>query len=135
MEPNLPRRTAVVSWILQLLAAAILGQTLVFKFTGAPESRWIFEQLGAEPWGRWGSGVAELSAIVLLLVPRTAAMGALLTLGLMAGAIGAHLTRLGIEVQGDGGTLFALASVAFLAAAAVAWLRRAQVPVVGPSLV
>ena len=134
MEQKLSGRSAGVSWILQLLAAAILGQTLAFKFTGAPESRWIFEQLGAEPWGRWGSGVAELAAVLLLLVPRTAALGALLGAGLMAGAIGAHLTRLGIEVQGDGGTLFVLAVVTLLATASVAWIRRAQLPLIGPAL-
>jgi hypothetical protein len=131
MEQKLSGRSAGVSWILQLLAAAILGQTLAFKFTGAPESRWIFEQLGAEPWGRWASGTAELVAVVLLLVPRTAALGALLALGVMAGAIGSHLTRLGIEVGGDGGTLFALALVTTAASATVAWIRRAELPLVG----
>jgi hypothetical protein len=125
------RKAAVASWTAQVVAAAILGQTLLFKFTGAPESRAIFEALGAEPWGRWASGAAELLAVVLLLVPRTAALGAALSLGVMAGAIGAHLTKLGIEVQGDGGTLFALALVTTAASATVAWLRRADLPLLG----
>ena len=134
MQSKLSRKSNLTSWVLQLIAAAILGQTLVFKFTGAPESRWIFEQLGVEPWGRWASGVAELVAVVLLLTPRAAHLGALLGLGVMAGAIGAHLTRLGIEVQGDGGTLFALAIVTSVACATVAWIRRARVPILGPAL-
>jgi len=128
---DLSRAQTIASWIFQLVAAAILGQTLFFKFTGAPESRYIFETLGAEPWGRLGSGALELVAVILLLVPRTAGAGAVLALGLMTGALGAHLTRLGIEVQGDGGLLFALAITVFVSALVVAWLRRAAIPVVG----
>jgi len=128
---DLSRAQTIASWIFQLVAAVILGQTLFFKFTGAPESRYIFETLGAEPWGRLGSGALELVAVILLLVPRTAGAGAVLALGLMTGALGAHLTRLGIEVQGDGGLLFALAITVFVSALVVAWLRRAAIPVVG----
>lgn len=118
----------VLSWALQVAVAAILLQTLFFKFTGAEESVYIFSTLGVEPWGRLGSGVLELVAALLLLVPATAPFGALLTMGLMAGAIGSHLTILGIEVQGDGGLLFGLALTAFAASAAVLLIRRAQVP-------
>ena len=92
-----------------VIAAVILLQTLYFKFTAAAESVWIFEKLGAEPVGRIGSGVIELIAAALLIMRPTAWMGALLALGTMAGAILSHLTILGIEVMGDGGTLFALA--------------------------
>lgn len=120
-----------VSWVLQVAAAAILLQTLFFKFTGAEESVYIFTTLGVEPWGRIGSGVAELVAAVLLLVPATAPLGALMALGVMAGAILSHLTVLGIEVKGDGGLLFGLALVVFLASAIVLFLRRGQLPVVG----
>lgn len=120
-----------VSWIAQIVAAAILLQTLFFKFTGAPESIYIFETLGAEPWGRIGSGVVELMAGLLLLTPSRAALGAVLGAGVMVGAIGSHLTKLGIEVQGDGGTLFAMACVVLLCCLTVAWLRRDSLPIVG----
>lgn len=110
----------------RLVAAGILGQTLFFKFSGAAESRWIFETLGAEPWGRLGTGALEAVAVVLLLLPRTAALGALLATGLMAGAIGSHLTLLGIEVQGDGGLLFALACVTAACGAGVVLRRRQE---------
>jgi hypothetical protein len=126
-ESALAGRANLVSWICQLAAAAIMAQTLYFKFTGAPESVYIFSTLGAEPWGRLGSGALELVAAVLLAVPRTAVFGALLGVGLMTGAIGAHVTRLGIEVQGDGGLLFVLALATFLASATVAVLRRRQI--------
>lgn len=120
-----------VSWAAQIVVAAILLQTLFFKFTGAPESVYIFETLGLEPWGRIGSGIAELAASSLLLLPATAALGALIALGVILGAIGAHLTRLGIEVQGDGGLLFALALVVLAGSLTVLWLRRRELPVVG----
>jgi putative oxidoreductase len=113
-----------LDWMVRLVAAVILLQTLFFKFTGAPESVYIFTTLGAEPWGRFGSGVAELIASGLLLWSGTAGFGGVLAMGLMAGAIGSYLTRLGIEVQGDGGLLFALACVVFLCGAATAWLHR-----------
>lgn len=120
-----------VSWALRLVVAAILLQTLFFKFTGAPESRYIFQTLGAEPWGRIASGVLELIAGVLLLIPSAAGLGAVLALGLISGAIAAHLTKLGIEVQGDGGLLFYLALAVFAGSLAIAWIHRRQIPVVG----
>ncbi|WP_339606397.1 DoxX family protein [uncultured Roseivirga sp.] len=103
----------IVSWILRLLAALIMLQTLFFKFTGAEESIYIFTQVGMEPWGRYMTGVVELIASVLLLTNRYE-WGALLGLGTISGAILFHLTKLGIEVQGDGGYLFALAIVVFV---------------------
>ena len=128
---NLSRTHTMVSWALQLLAAGILLQTLFFKFTGAEESVYIFSTLGAEPWGRIGSGVVELVAALLLLVPATAAFGAGLAMATMAGAIASHLLFLGIEVKGDGGLLFALALTVFGSSAIVLLIRRAQIPFVG----
>lgn len=109
---------------MQLAAAGILAQTLFFKFTAAEESVYIFTKLGMEPWGRIGSGVAELFAAVLLLNPRTAWLGALLALGVITGAIGSHLTKLGIVVKDDGGLLFGLACVVFVCSLGVLALRR-----------
>jgi uncharacterized membrane protein YphA (DoxX/SURF4 family) len=117
----------LLKWALRIIAAIILLQTLYFKFTGAPESVYIFTTLGIEPWGRIGSGVAELIASILLLIPRTTWMGAGLALGTMLGAIGSHLTKLGIEVQGDGGQLFILAVLVALCAAGLLWMEREAV--------
>ena len=128
---NLSRTHTMVSWILQLLAAGILLQTLFFKFTGAEESVYIFSTLGAEPWGRVGSGAIELIAALLLLVPAAVPFGAALTMATMTGAIASHLLFLGIAIKGDGGLLFALALIAFGSSAIVLFLRRAQVPIVG----
>jgi len=121
----------VASWVLQLVVAGILLQTLFFKFTGAAESVYIFSTLGAEPWGRVGSGVVELIAAILLLVPATTTIGAALALAVITGAILSHLTVLGIEVQGDGGLLFGLAITVFVASGAILLLRRGEIPVVG----
>src|ERR1700757_5134045 len=102
---------AVLSWVLRITAAVILLQTLFFKFTAAPESVYIFTKVGAEPWGQIGSGIVELIAAILLLIPRYSWLGSLLAMGMMAGALATHLTVLGIEVQGDKGLLFGLALV------------------------
>ncbi|HSM13841.1 MAG TPA: DoxX family protein [Thermoanaerobaculia bacterium] len=134
MDSQLSKGQRTMSWIAQLVVAVILLQTLFFKFTAAPESVYIFETLGLEPWGRIGSGVAELVAAVLLLVPASAAVGALVALGVIVGAIGAHLTKLGIEVQGDGGLLFGLALVVLAGSLTVLWLRRRQLPWLGARL-
>lgn len=133
---SLPKKQNLLSWILQILVAVILLQTLFFKFSGAAESVYIFSQLGAEPWGRIGSGLVELIASVLLLVPRTVALGALLALGTMAGAMMAHLTQLGIKLTavGDNGELFGLAMIAFLASTIILFLRRREIPIVGERL-
>jgi|SRR5579885_1878826 uncharacterized membrane protein YphA (DoxX/SURF4 family) len=124
----------VVSWILRITAAIILLQTLYFKFTGAPESVYIFTKVHAEPWGRIGSGVMELIASILLLTPRYTWLGSLLAAAATAGAILSHLTLLGIEVQGDKGLLFALAIIVFLASMITLFLHRRQIPLVGDKL-
>lgn len=123
---TLGRRLVILSWFLQLVCAAILFQTLFFKFTAAEESVYIFKTLGMEPWGRIGSGVAELIACIMLLIPRTAALGALLSLGVISGAIASHLGKLGVVVKDDGGLLFALAMVVFACSLAVLLIRRRQ---------
>lgn len=120
----------IASWVLRLTAAVILLQTLFFKFTGARESVYIFSTLGAEPWGRIGSGIAELIAALLILWPRTVAYGAAFSLAIISGAIFSHLTKLGIAIPAvdDHGELFALAVVVFVCSAATLLLHRAQLP-------
>lgn len=98
-----------VTWLLRIVAAVILLQTLYFKFTGHPESVALFTKLGVEPWGRIGTGVIELVAGILLLLPATVFIGAFLGNGLMSGAILSHLTVIGISSGDDGGQLFIMA--------------------------
>jgi len=128
---EMSKSQTILSWCLQLVVAGILLQTLFFKFTAAEESVYIFTRVGAEPWGRIGSGVLELIAAVLLLVPALVPYGAVLTLGAMSGAILSHLTVLGIEVKGDGGLLFALALTCFTGSLIILTLRRSEIPIIG----
>ena len=120
----------ILSWILQVVAAIILLQTLFFKFTGAKESIYIFTRVGMEPWGRIGSGVAELIIACLLLYPRTTVYGAVGGIMVMAGAILAHLTVLGISVENDGGFLFALALAVFFSCIGLVALHRYELPLI-----
>jgi hypothetical protein len=135
----------VLSWACRIIAAVILLQTLFFKFTGAPESVYIFTKLGTfvhtylafapvsaiEVSGRIGSGIMELIAAALLLTPRFVWAGAVLGIAATGGAIASHLTFLGIEVQGDKGLLFGLAVIVFVTSAIALFLHHAQIPVIG----
>ena len=88
-----------IAYIIAGLAAAFLmAQTLYFKFSGSAESIYIFKTVGMEPWGRWLIGTLEFIAAVFLLIPNTVWAGGVLAVGLMMGAIGMHLTILGIEI-------------------------------------
>ena len=113
-------------WVLRILAAVIMLQTLYFKFTGAEESVYIFSSLGIEPWGRILTGILELIASILILWPRTTGIGALLAMCLMGGAILSHLAILGIDVMNDGGQLFIYALIVLFASLYIAWTGRAQ---------
>jgi hypothetical protein len=115
--------------ILSLLAAIILLQTLYFKFTGAEVSMYIFSKLGAEPYGRIGTGILELIAGGLLLFRRTSLYGAIFGLGIISGAIASHLLILGIDIMGDGGHVFYLALIVFVSCLAVIVLRWSEVKV------
>jgi uncharacterized membrane protein YphA (DoxX/SURF4 family) len=115
------------TWLLRLLAALIMLQTLYFKFTAAEESVYIFSQLDMEPYGRIGIGVMELIASLLILVPKTTAIGAVLAIGLMCGAVFLHLTKLGIEVMGDGGQLFIYALLVLFAGIGLLIIHRQQI--------
>jgi uncharacterized membrane protein YphA (DoxX/SURF4 family) len=117
----------IFSWVLRLIAAFIMVQSLFFKFSAAPESIYIFSTLGMEPWGRIGTGVIELIASVLILIPRTTWLGALIGIGTMSGAIFFHLTKLGVEVQGDGGQLFIYAVITLVNCILLAWLEWNQI--------
>jgi len=124
----------IIAWICRVTAAVILLQTLFFKFTAAPESVYIFTKVGLEPWGRIGSGIAELLAAIFILVPTTTWLGAGLALAVMAGAIFSHLTVLGIVVMNDGGLLFGLALAVAACSVALLFLQRRRLPIIGAYL-
>jgi hypothetical protein len=126
----------LIPWAAQVAVAGILAQTLFFKFTYAPESQVIFHDRGGRPAATL-VGIVELVCVVLLLIPRTAALGALLSLLVIGGALYTHLTSLGIAVtdpasgESDGGLLFGLAVAVAAGALVVLAFRRHQLPWVG----
>src|SRR5215471_210776 len=130
------RAFVLTSWALRLIVAVILFQTLFFKFSAAKESVYIFSTLGMEPWGRIGSGVFELVAGILLLIPATVTFGALMALAVTGSAIVFHLTRLGVALTavGDNGELFALAVVVVLCSGGVLLLHRQELSWIARSL-
>jgi uncharacterized membrane protein YphA (DoxX/SURF4 family) len=117
----------ILYWIVRIIPAVILLQTLFFKFTASEESVYIFTKMGMEPWGRIGTGITELIASVLLLIPATSWLGALLGTGLMTGAIGSHLTVLGIEVMGDGGLLFIYGWVVMICCIIILFINKSVI--------
>jgi uncharacterized membrane protein YphA (DoxX/SURF4 family) len=119
-------KTKIFLWVLRIIAATIMLQTLYFKFTGQPESVLLFTKLGMEPWGRIGTGIVELIASILLLFPRTTLLGALVGLGLMCGAIFFHLTKLGINFGGDS-LLFIYAVIVFIACSLLIIVNKRQI--------
>ena len=144
MEP-ISKPLRVTSWVLQIVIAVILGQTLFFKFTGAPETKALFEVLGAEPIGRYATACAELLAVVLLLIPRTSVIGAVVSLGVISGAILSHLTKLGVSIDPQklgnpnleplaGPSLFVMAVIVLVGSICVLFIRRTQLPLIGRRL-
>ena len=117
-------KAIIFYWIMRLTVAVILVQTMYFKFTGSEESVYIFSTLGIEPYGRIGTGIAELIVTILILIPRTTLFGAIMGCGVMLGAIFAHIVVLGIQVKNDGGTLFILAVITFLCCVALIGRER-----------
>jgi uncharacterized membrane protein YphA (DoxX/SURF4 family) len=128
------RTSTIIAWICRVTAAVILLQTLYFKFTAAPESVYIFTKVGLEPWGRIGSGIAELIAAILILIPKTTWLGAGLALSVMIGAIFSHLTVLGLIVMDDGGLLFGLALAVACCSIVLLFLQRRRLPLIGAYL-
>ncbi len=123
-----------IDLLLRISVAVILLQTLFYKFSAHPDSVYIFERVGMEPFGRIGIGILELIAAVLILIPATVWLGAGLTVGVIAGAIFFHLTKIGIEVQGDGGLLFYMAVFTMIFSLILLGLHRKEIPIIGNRL-
>jgi len=102
-KPNWP---IIVSWVMQAVAAIIfVAMGALPKLSGSETSRALFEQVGGGDPMMYATGVAELFAAVLLLIPKTAWVGGALGALVMVGAVGSHLvTDLGIvpELPMDG---------------------------------
>ena len=121
-----------IVWILQIICALILLQTLFFKFSAHPDSVQLFTELGMEPNGRILIGVLELIADILLIIPGSAAYGAFLATGIMSGAIIGHITTLGFE--GPRLSLSLLAMAILIMSVTILLIRRKEIPIIGKML-
>ena len=139
-------------WLLTVYVAFVFIQSLFFKFTGSPETVYIFQDK-LDPWAAslgFGGvfapggifsakvvGSFELIASALLIAGAfmssqraVQVLGAAMGLGVISGAIFFHLfTPLGVAVvntdgSSDGGELFMLACGVWVACALLLWIRR-----------
>jgi uncharacterized membrane protein YphA (DoxX/SURF4 family) len=146
-------RQDIVIWVLTLFVGFVFVQSLFFKFTYSPETQHIFgtlDQWAEDAFGLRGLfdrggifsayviGSVEGVASSLLLLGQVlrrhtvGAVGALIGLGVISGAIFFHLfTPLGtvivneeLGVASDGGVLFAMACAVWISCAVILWLRR-----------
>jgi len=106
----------VTLWILQALAAAAFLMAGGTKLAGAEMHVAMFEKIGLGQWLRYFTGSLEVISAVLLLLPKTAGIGAALLTATMAGAVATHLFIIG------GTPLPAI--MLLLITATVAWYRR-----------
>ena len=116
-----------IFFVFRIIVATLLIQTLRFKFTAHPDSVYIFSKIGLEPIGRIGIGILELISAILILLPKTSWLGAILSLGIISGAILMHLTILGIEVNNDNGLLFFMAVLIFILSPLITWYERKKI--------
>lgn len=114
-------------WIAQIAVVVIMGQTLFFKFTDHPETVALFDQLGQGALAYKSIGALELIACILLLIPRSITIGAGLAVGLMSGAIMAHITELGFT--GPNGALGWMAVAAWILSLVIMYVRRTEIPI------
>jgi putative oxidoreductase len=131
-DDGLTRKQRATSWVCSLIAAAIMVETLFYKFSGAEESVYIFSKMHTEPWWRWGQGIWELLASIGLLFPRLRWAGGILTIGAMGAAILSHMTWLGYSILGDRGLLFGMAWVTFICGFSVLMIHRREIPFTSP---
>ena len=136
----------IVNWILPLYIAFVFLQSLFFKFSGSEETVIIFNTIGtwmadiglpqsfAQGFSNYGgtaTGLVELIASILVLIPISRVWGALAGLMVMSGAIFFHLfTPLGVvrivDAAGntDGGVLFFMACGVWLSSLALIYTDR-----------
>jgi putative oxidoreductase len=106
----------IAVWIFQILAAAAFLMAGATKLAGAEMHVATFEKIGLGQWFRYFTGGLEVICAILLLVPKTAGVGAALLAATMVGAVATHLFIIG------GSPLPAI--MLLLTTAVVAWYRR-----------
>ena len=106
----------VILWILQIAAAGMFLMAGSMKLTGNAQMVGMFEAIGFGQWFRYLTGAIETGGAILLLIPRTSGVGALLLAGVMVGAVVTHLGIIG------GSPMMPI--VLLVVTSVVAWGRR-----------
>lgn len=89
------KRMNIFLWVLQIIAAAMFLMAGGSKLAGAAPMVAMFGKLGLGQWFRYVTGGIEVSSAILLLIPRTAAIGGFLLVCTMVGAIVTHAFVIG----------------------------------------
>jgi len=125
--------SGIAFFIVRFGLALILLMAGFDKITGGQMSVETFSALGMEPYGRHIIGWCELICVLLLSTNRWAHFGAGLTFSIMLGALIAHVTVLGFNIQQDQGKALAMFLVVFFGSLWIQWMRRQDLPFVGES--
>lgn len=131
---KLNKTNLAISWIFQIIAAAILLSAAWMKFSGNETVIFVFDELEMGHFGKIVIAIIESSAAVLLLTNNLAHLGAILGFGNMLGAAIAHISVLGIAIRGDEGRLAIFLSVVLLSTLIVIFIRRKSLPLIGRAL-
>jgi uncharacterized membrane protein YphA (DoxX/SURF4 family) len=116
-------RFDVGDWVLRSAVALLFTSVGWEKLDAGPQSYWIplFAAIGFGQWLRYLTGALQLLGAILILVPRTAVIGAGLVGSTMVGAIVCHLFLLD---TGIGGAIIPAVFLGFVIAAARRRLTR-----------
>ena len=116
----------IVSWVCRLGIAVMFALASIPKLTMQDQPQEMFTALGGKPMMLL-TGVMELAATVLVLIPKTRVYGAVLAIGVMGGAIVSHLAVL------DNDDMLPAAIGLFIAAVVLLVLHRSELPFFGGS--
>jgi len=115
-----------LSWTIRILTTFIIFQIVYFKLSGDPKCIYVFKKVGGEPIGRLTTGLIELLAGILLLVPTTKIWGAIIAFLAACCCLYAHFTVLGIIINNDGGLLFAMTFSVFILSIILFFLHQKE---------
>jgi hypothetical protein len=126
---------SIAVWVASLSTAGILGMAAFAKLFDFNEtgSRPLADALGVGRGVVAGIGLVELAALVLILIPRTRAVGALVAVGTMLGALFSHATTIGFRGSPTA-EMWPLAVVVLAASGFVLWVTRGELPGIGAKL-
>jgi putative oxidoreductase len=107
------RTINVLLWCVQALLAFVFVNAAWAKLAGNPEMVALFTAVGSGQWFRYVTGILELTGAVLIVLPKTRRMGAVVLATVMLGAITLHLFILHVSLTTPG--------ILFLMSGCVVW--------------